>query len=378
MADNKNQLENLTSSNNKTTKTFQNLLGQSNVLQLVAEKVKPNERGALRQVVQRLREELESTRMSNITNMQLGRLTKVALIQLESSPQGSNKQVNKQVQSFLSKKRLSFTFKLSKIPIMLAGAADIIMMNENLGMMSIGIRSTNDWSHSSSNNNNNNNNNNWHAKHNKMHRWYFNTNSEINENNENNKPKFDCENNENENRHFERHIPSEEGVRHIADALKANTTLHTLFLNEVPLGNKGAKHLAEALKVNTTLRVLILNVNRIGNVGSRHLAAALKVNTGLEELNLRGNIICHVSGANGLASALKVNTTLKKLILADNPITLNRYNRNGDLHTALKGTITLQKLNISRTKFNRDNVMTMQEALLSKVKPTLEFDERFL
>ena len=71
-----------------------------------------------------------------------------------------------------------------------------------------------------------------------------------------------------------------EMVEHLAEALKANTSLKEIYLSSNwHIGDKGVKYLAEALKVNNSLQKIELNDFGITTEGIRYLAEALKVNT---------------------------------------------------------------------------------------------------
>ena len=76
-----------------------------------------------------------------------------------------------------------------------------------------------------------------------------------------------------------------EGAGAIADMLKQNVALTTLYLGDNRVGDNGAKYLAQALKVNTALKTLELWHNNIGAEGARALGEALKNNSALS-LNL--------------------------------------------------------------------------------------------
>mmetsp|Transcript_37306 Transcript_37306/g.92846 ORF Transcript_37306/g.92846 Transcript_37306/m.92846 type:complete len:110 (-) Transcript_37306:9-338(-) len=70
----------------------------------------------------------------------------------------------------------------------------------------------------------------------------------------------------------------DEGVLHLASALRANTTLTKLDLGYNEIGAVAAQHIAEALEVNATVTKLDLRSNAIDTVGAQHIAAAIKVN----------------------------------------------------------------------------------------------------
>ena len=81
------------------------------------------------------------------------------------------------------------------------------------------------------------------------------------------------------------------GAKHVAEALKVNTSLNQIYLFSNNIGDEGTKHVAEALKVNTSLKEMGLNCNTIGDDGAKQLAEALKVNNSLKEIALNWNNI---------------------------------------------------------------------------------------
>jgi hypothetical protein len=103
----------------------------------------------------------------------------------------------------------------------------------------------------------------------------------------------------------------------LAEALKTNNTLTTLFLchnlGHNQITSVDAKELADALKTNTTLTSLHLYSNKISDMGAKELAEALKINNTLATLNLGIN---HISdaGAKELAVMIRTNNTLTDLI----------------------------------------------------------------
>ena len=60
----------------------------------------------------------------------------------------------------------------------------------------------------------------------------------------------------------------------IAEALKSNTSIHFVFLNN-QIGDDGATAIAEALKSNTSIGRVILNNNQIGDDGASAIAESL-------------------------------------------------------------------------------------------------------
>jgi NLR family CARD domain-containing protein 3 len=114
----------------------------------------------------------------------------------------------------------------------------------------------------------------------------------------------------------------DKGVAALAGALKTNSTLKGLWLARNNIGVEGATAMAEALTCNSKLQglwFLSLSHNIIRDKGAKVLAKALKRNSTLQELNLDDNNIGK-EGAKSLVDALKHNSTLRELDLDDNNI----------------------------------------------------------
>jgi len=109
------------------------------------------------------------------------------------------------------------------------------------------------------------------------------------------------------------------GARAIADALRVNSTLHALSLENNDIGDDSARAIADALRVNSILQSLNLKLNYIGDDSARAIADALRVNSTLHALSLENNDIGD-DGALAIAETLRVNSTLKELDLLDNGI----------------------------------------------------------
>jgi hypothetical protein len=109
----------------------------------------------------------------------------------------------------------------------------------------------------------------------------------------------------------------------LADALKSNTSVTSINLNNNTIGYVGASALADALKVNTSVTVIGLSRNAIGGEGASALADALKVNTLVTRIDLKSNTIGD-EGASALADALKVNTSVTYINLDGNAISADR------------------------------------------------------
>ncbi|KAK5809251.1 hypothetical protein F5H01DRAFT_394807 [Linnemannia elongata] len=150
-----------------------------------------------------------------------------------------------------------------------------------------------------------------------------------------------------------------DGAKALAEALKTNKALTTLNLRLNSIGSYGAMALAEALKTNKTLTTLNLVGNSIGSDGAKALAEALKTSKNLTTLNLESNSIGD-DGAKALATAFKINSTLTTLNLERNSV--------GDdgakaLTDALKTNSTLTTLNLENNSIGDDGAMALAEAL---------------
>jgi hypothetical protein len=118
---------------------------------------------------------------------------------------------------------------------------------------------------------------------------------------------------------FSSYIVDYEGAVAISEALKTNSTLQVIDLEENEIGDKGATAFAKALKTNTSLQEINLNDNRIGDEGAIAISEALKTNSTLRKINLGHNEI-GVESAIAIAEALKTNSTLREIDLAGNKI----------------------------------------------------------
>jgi hypothetical protein len=161
-----------------------------------------------------------------------------------------------------------------------------------------------------------------------------------------------------------------EGAEPVAEVLKVNATLTTLWLQGNQIGDAGAIGLGKALEVNATLTTLNLYRNQIGDEGAIGLGKALAVNATLTTLNLSGSVFSRGNigdeGAIALGKALEVNATLTALYLSANQI--------GDsgaigLGEALSVNATLTTLNLSWNQIGDSGAIGLGEGL--KVNETL-------
>ena len=99
-------------------------------------------------------------------------------------------------------------------------------------------------------------------------------------------------------------------VEPIAEALKINTTLTTLLLNNNRINSSETIAIAKALERNSTLTTLNFSYNDVGYHGAKAIAETVKINKTLTLLDLRG---CNIGadGAKIIAEALETNTTIQ-------------------------------------------------------------------
>ena len=99
-------------------------------------------------------------------------------------------------------------------------------------------------------------------------------------------------------------------VEPMAEALKINTTLTTLLLNNNRINSSETIAIAKALERNSTLTTLNFSYNDVGYHGAKAIAETVKINKTLTLLDLRG---CNIGadGAKTIAEALETNTTIK-------------------------------------------------------------------
>ena len=80
-----------------------------------------------------------------------------------------------------------------------------------------------------------------------------------------------------------------EGAIALAEALKHNTHLKSLWVDGNKIGEKGGKAIGEALAYNENLEVLGMSSCEIGGAGGRALGKSLQKNHVLVQLAIGGN-----------------------------------------------------------------------------------------
>lgn len=157
-----------------------------------------------------------------------------------------------------------------------------------------------------------------------------------------------------------RGIPlGDEGAIFISEALKHNSSLKKLVLQNLVIEGEGGVALSKALETNTSLNILDLDFNDIGYFGGMAMGNALKTNTSLENLSLRRNGI-RDEGGKAIGEALKSNSSLKQLNLMSNMIGDNGGEVIGQ---ALKSNSSLQELNLRNNQIGDEGIIALADAL---------------
>ncbi|KAG3109763.1 hypothetical protein PI124_g8704 [Phytophthora idaei] len=108
-------------------------------------------------------------------------------------------------------------------------------------------------------------------------------------------------------------------ARALADGVRNHSTLHTLELENNPLGPIGGQALAECLASSDALTYLNLSWTQLGDDGVVGFREALIRNKSIERLDLRGNEL-RVRGVVAIAEGLRRTATLRELHLRWNTV----------------------------------------------------------
>ncbi len=112
------------------------------------------------------------------------------------------------------------------------------------------------------------------------------------------------------------------GITNIDSILQPDLPLHSIDVGNNAIGDAGALVLANLLRANPVLSSLYLQHAQIGNAGVDALATALTSNSHLQVLSLAGveGVLIQDNGASALARALLQNTGVRELYLWSNAI----------------------------------------------------------
>ena len=113
----------------------------------------------------------------------------------------------------------------------------------------------------------------------------------------------------------------DETIRNLVSALKGHKQLQVLDLSNNNIGNLGCKSLATLLQdPSSSLCTLALDRNSIGNKGAIHLANALKSNTKLAELHLDNNHDIKRDGWDAFAQILCNTTNINSTYMSNHTL----------------------------------------------------------
>lgn len=154
----------------------------------------------------------------------------------------------------------------------------------------------------------------------------------------------------------------------IADALKGNSCIQSLFLHRNKLGSAGAKVIGEALKYGNSPNLTLLDMsdNAISSEGFHVIGDALKTNKKLGILRIGMNSM-GCSGAQSLFLGLEKNKTLTELSLAyDRTVGVNEVRM---LSNALRSNKSLKNLSLRSCLVNAEGIKAIASVL--KEHPSL-------
>ena len=141
----------------------------------------------------------------------------------------------------------------------------------------------------------------------------------------------------------------------IADALKVNSSLTTLYLGCNEIQQEGAMAIAAALKVNSSLASLEICCNSIDQEGALAITDALKVTLSLIFLDHKKS-----SGCNGNCQCIDSKSSLKSLDLSHNSI----HNEGAmAIAYALKVNSTVLYMNLKNNSIHQEGALAITDAL---------------
>ncbi|KAL0242519.1 hypothetical protein GEMRC1_005082 [Eukaryota sp. GEM-RC1] len=150
-----------------------------------------------------------------------------------------------------------------------------------------------------------------------------------------------------------------EGAKALAEALKVNASITSVSLAENSIGDEGVSALAEALKVNASITSICLLYNSIGAEGASALAEALKVNNSVTNIDLSFNSI-GAEGARALAEALRVNASVTSIDLSFNSIGAEGARA---LAEALRVNASVTSINLGGNSIGAEGVKSLADVL---------------
>jgi hypothetical protein len=156
------------------------------------------------------------------------------------------------------------------------------------------------------------------------------------------------------------HHTDEESARVMADYLRTNPRLDTLYLHGTAMTAAPLRVLLQGLKNNRVLTTLHLRHNNINAVTAAVLASFLRTNPHLRTLDLAWNNI-DAAGVVALAKALEQNDRLEQLNLQNNQVDDIGAQALGNLLTSPKSMLT--HLNLRENRIGSSGAASLATAL---------------
>lgn len=148
---------------------------------------------------------------------------------------------------------------------------------------------------------------------------------------------------------------SEHSSTLLARALRSNSRLRVLYLNDCGLTGRSLAIIASSLKMNRNLRELHLAENKLTPFDALQLGILLTGNSSLQHVDLRNNEILD-KGMGYICDALLDNVGLISLVVWNNGIT---QESSPALAKVLATNQTLQTLNLGHNKLGDDGIINL-------------------
>ena len=145
----------------------------------------------------------------------------------------------------------------------------------------------------------------------------------------------------------------------LAEALRHNTTVMSLYLDGIGLGSLSAESIASMLQTNQTLQVIDINNNSITDYGASAIFDSLVTNTSVIKLSVGRSAISD-NAAMSLANMLRTNTTLQQIEVFRNEIGNEGAVAIAD---ALRGNSTLQGISLANNSIGNVGAQAILDML---------------
>ena len=162
-----------------------------------------------------------------------------------------------------------------------------------------------------------------------------------------------------ESLHLQENSISDEGMKHLSDAVEGTSSVKTLCLVSNPISAEGMKHLSNAIKATKCLTDLELQKCQITDKGLEYLCDAIETTESLCHLEISQNKMSD-GCMNQLCQAIMSTQTLAHLKLNQNQISSEGI---ACLCRAIKETTALQHLDLYRNHLLSEDMRNLSDAL---------------